>query len=58
MSKTTTEKLYSVREAAEALGKKTAAIMKGIRKGTIKADKVGWSWVITATEIDRLKKNK
>lgn len=47
---------YSVSEAAEGTGMTTPRIMRRIKNETIKASKVGWVWIIPASEVEKLKK--
>lgn len=45
---------YSVKEAAHILGINTSLLMRKIRGGEIKAQKIGWVWVIPKEPIDRM----
>lgn len=51
MSKSTI--VYKTREVAEMTGKSVAAITNEIRKGNIKATKVGKEYLIPQIELDR-----
>ena len=42
----------SPREMAESTGKRYMQIMRKIRNGEIKAEKVGWNWVIPVSEFE------
>jgi len=56
MAKTKEEpKFISPKQLAEATGLTKTAIMKLIRKKAIKADKMGWNWLIPVTEIEVVK---
>jgi len=46
-------KLYTVSEAAELVGLDSPQILYRIKTGKIKAEKVGWMWVIDKEELDR-----
>lgn len=46
---------FSITEVSQMTGIKTPKIIRGIRKGAIKAKKIGWIWVISAEEIEKMK---
>jgi len=48
-------KYYSPKQAAEEIGITTTAVLKAVRAGTIKADKLGWVWMIPEAEVNKLK---
>lgn len=51
------QKLYSTNETAKILGYTRAAVIRiYIKRGIIKATKVGRDWMVEQKEIDRLKK--
>ena len=47
-------KYLSVTQIAEAAGVTKTAVMKLINAKSIKAEKVGWVWVIPASELDKI----
>ena len=49
------KKFYSPKQAGKLLDLKYGQMMRRIRSGKIKAQKVDWGWVITQTEVDRIK---
>ena len=49
-------KVLGTQEAAKRLGLTTTRIATMIRTGIIEAQKIGHSWVINETEIDRIAK--
>jgi len=55
MSRKTPKKLYSIAQVAEIMDKKPPQILQQIRKGNIKARKIGWVWVISEDEVEKLK---
>jgi len=53
------EKLYTTREAAEALGVTYMTVWKWIKSGKLRANKVfGGRYAIPAEEVERLLKEK
>jgi len=46
--------VVTVRQASNATGMSVSRIMRRIRAGKIKAEKIGWMWVIQLYEIERL----
>lgn len=49
-------KYLSPKQAAEKTGTTTPVIMRMIRSGKIKAEKVGWVWTIPVKETITIKK--
>ena len=54
----TTKKLFTVEQAAEALGVSAIRVRQLCAAGTIRAEKLGWAWVIPAAEIERARRRK
>ena len=52
------EKYYSPSQSAVELGLKYMQVIRRIRNKTIKAEKVGWGWIIPEEEIRRIKRHK
>ena len=48
-------KIYSARQAGEALELPHLEIIRRIRRGDIKAKKLGWNWVIDQEALDQAK---
>jgi excisionase family DNA binding protein len=51
------KKMYTIKEAAEKTGLDARAIMYKIRRKHIQAQKVGWIWVISEEEVNKLTEN-
>jgi len=49
------KQLYSVKDLTDILKKSRQQIALDIKKGKIKAQKVGKAYVITQSEVDRIK---
>lgn len=49
-----TKKYLSPKQAAEEVNVTVSAVMKIIRAKEIKAEKLGWVWMIPVSEIPRL----
>lgn len=47
--------MLSLKEASEMSGMSVPRILRRIKKGQIKAEKLGWQWVITEKELAKLK---
>ena len=50
-----TRKFYSPKQMAEEAETTTTAVMKLIRNKSIKAEKLGWVWMIPVTELPKVK---
>lgn len=48
-------KYYSARQFGEAVDLPHAEIIRRIRRGDIKANKLGWNWVLHEDEVTRVK---
>jgi len=49
-------KMFTVAEVAERTGLASTQILYRIKTGQIRAEKLGWFWVIPKEEVDRLTK--
>lgn len=49
---------FSPRQAAEKSGRRYGQIIRAIKAGKLKAEKVDWGWIITNTELKRYAKNE
>ncbi len=49
------DELIDPSSAAEQLGLKYGQVIRAIRAGKLKAEKIGWNWVINQKEVDRYK---
>lgn len=45
----------TVKDAAECLNIRTGALLKRIQRGSVKGQKVGWIWLISQEEVDRIR---
>jgi excisionase family DNA binding protein len=52
------EGYYTVKEAAKELGKSRATVQYHISQDNIKSIKIGSSWLIPASELDKLREIK
>ena len=48
------KKFLSPKQAAETVGATTTSVMKLIKSKSIKAEKLGWVWMISTTELPKL----
>jgi hypothetical protein len=48
-------KLFTARQVGEALGLPHLEVIRRIRRGDIKAKKLGWNWVINEDAVDAAK---
>jgi hypothetical protein len=46
---------FSISQVSQMTGIKQPKIIRGIRKGVIEAKKIGWIWVISAENVQKLK---
>jgi len=50
--------LLSAREAGEALDLTHLEVIRRIRRGQIRAKKVGWFWLVNTEEVNRVRKKR
>ena len=48
-------KLYSIAQVSEMLGLAPTQIQYRIKTGQLRAEKIGWFWTISASEVERFK---
>ena len=51
------QKYVSAKEAASQLGLKYITLLARVRRGKIKCKRVGWSVLISVTEVERIKQD-
>lgn len=51
------DEILPVSQFAEMLNLPHVEVIRRIRRGDIKASKLGWNWVIEATEVEVVKKS-
>lgn len=58
MPQINTDKLLTTAQAAEIIGVSADTVKKYCQRGSIKALKIGWSWMIIPEELKKYQKTK